>query len=585
MNTASSTTTKTPKPRSIEPEQVQIKPVGTTNTLPTTEDMFLSPRVMDAGTFAKYAEMLKGIIAQASAQGRTLEDFSADAEEMIRRATESGTTLDKRLQAGVRLMKLIDERVDRTETALDQIQESLPSAETIQRRLEEHANSAIDGATARLEDIAKRAEERARAAHEHTERAAARLEALNAQIEQRAEQLETLTRECTQLAQHRTDELTRRAETTAQTLDARVDDALTRAQTRLDSITTQGDALREAATTQIDQLRTIIEPVRQGAERAVTALGMDPKNPRLEDSVLGRIESLVDRGETHIATTERLFRQIDELRNQAEGVKADFGAWLLDAADKVDTLEARRDSLEGPIATAASNLESFTPELETRIEQAVRTIEHLSTQSKALRESIHVATALADKAKSDLTNQSSQMQALLDGALHKLTNRVEEAGTWLGALITQAQQITDHARPESAQPENGQAGTSPDRARPDRTPTNPANTEAIDTLSDRSDALLRNLDAIQSSLESLRTDGDKAPIAFTIQAPRLTHDTAPMNGPISEPIKEPKPESRAASIPQRLHIDSLSFDGASVVHEHTPSTSSTDHDSEQQAAD
>ena len=560
MSSTKTTTTPTSKAsRVVDPEHVQIKPVSATTSLPSAEDMFLSPRVMDAGTFARYAEMLKGIIAQATAQGRTLEDFSADAEEMIRRATESGTTLDKRLQAGVRLMKLIDERVDRTEAALDQIQESLPSAETIQRRLEEHTNSAIDGAAARLEEIATRAEERARAAHEHTERAAARLEALNAQIEQRAEQLDTLTRECTALAQHRTDELARRAEETAQSIDARTEDALARAQARLDSITEQSNTLRDTASAQIDHLRAIIEPVREGAERAVSALGMDPANPRIEDSVLGRIESLVERGETHIATTERLFRQIDELRNQAEAAKADFGAWLLDAADKIDLLETRRETLEGPIATAAANIESFTPELESRIERAMSTIEHLSTQSKTLRESIHIATALADKARSDLTNQSSQMQALLDGALHKLTKRVEEAGAWLGTLITEAREIT-----------SGRVGTSPETDASDAAPS--AAASDLDTLTSRSDALLRDLDQIQSSLESLRDDGSKMPIAFTIEAPSpMTHEHAPL----PEPKPEPKAEAPRA-IPQRLHIDSISFDGAKVVHHHTPSSDDTD---------
>lgn len=585
-------TTTSTLANAADTDNVELKPVAGSKPLPNSEDMFLSPRVMDAGTFARYAEMLKGIIAQATAQGRTLEDFSADAEEMIRRATESGTTLDKRLQAGVRLMKLIDERVDRTEAALDQIQENLPSAESVQRRLEEHANAAIDGATARLESIANRAEERARAAHEHAERAAARLEALNAQIEQRAEQLDTLTRECSALAQHRTDELNRSAdsatlaintcaEEAVTSINARADEAVTsvsdrtketltdletraestlsRIETRLNAVTEQSTTLQQTASAQIEELRAIIAPVREGAERAVSALGMDPNNPKLEDSVLGRIESLVERGETHIAATERLFRQIDELRNQAEAAKADFGAWLLDAADKIDILEERKDTLEGPISTAAANIQSFTPELESRIETAMRTIEHLSTQSKALRESIHIATALADKAKSDLTNQSSQMQALLDGALHKLTQRVEEAGTWLGSLITQAQSL------KSA----GQVGTSPDLVRA-------PSTEALDTLNDRSDALLRDLDQIQSSLESLRQDGDSTPIAFTIDAPT----TESVN--TTEPITEPKPETtRASVLPQRLHIDSLSFDGATKVIEHTP----RDNDSTPESAD
>jgi len=87
----SSAPAKTTTPSAPGSGDVQIKPAATAPSIraPDPEELFLSPRVMDAGAFSRYADALKSIIAQATQQGRTLEDFSVDAEELIRRASDS----------------------------------------------------------------------------------------------------------------------------------------------------------------------------------------------------------------------------------------------------------------------------------------------------------------------------------------------------------------------------------------------------------------------------------------------------------------------------------------------------------------
>jgi len=264
-------------------------------------------------------------------------------------------------------------------------------------------------------------------------------------------------------------------------------------------------------------LEKSIVPVQGAAEQAMRSLGIDPENPRFEDSPLAKIESLVERGESHIAGVDRLLRQLDELRNQAEGVKGEFGMWLLDSATKLDQLEARKDLLEGPIHNAAVRIGEIGPDLEDKLELASNKLEHLSTQSTELKDSINFSSSVADRATDKLVNQTSQLQALLDGSLHRLTQRVEQAGVWLGSLITQAQQ---------------------------------AGRELGAPAGEASAEVLRNVEDLQSKVLQLSNPIDSIPTT--------------------------EPKAQPANIPDRCHIDSISFDGSPVVIEYNDGTQGAD---------
>lgn len=530
MNTQNQTATPT---QTLDMSQTIVEPrsLSSRAALPTGEDMFLSPRVMDGGTFTRYSEMLKSIITQATTQGRTLEDFSADAEEMIRRAGESGTTLDKRLQAGVRMLRMIDERVDRTDEALDKVRDILPSADAMRRQVETLMNEALDNAQTQLDGMVKdaeiralAAEHRARVAMQKTDEKTERLAMLNADLDMRMSAIEQRMNEAQNQSGQTIGLIDRRLVSFQEELNTQIDHVVERANTSTQEIEARVKQASQLTEERIETLGKSIEPVKDAAAQAMKALGIDPENPRFEDSPLAKIESLVERGESHIAGVDRVFRQLNDLRNQAEGVKGEFGMWLLDSATKLDTLEARKDLLAGPIHDAAVRIGEIGPDLEDKIELASNKLEHLCSQSGDLKESINSSSALAERATDKLTNQAAQLQALLDGSLHRLTQRVEQAGVWLGSLITRAEQAGHHLG------------------------GNPQSTSITEAL--------RSVEEVQAKVLELNT-------------PKATVDTA------ESVLADVKPDP-ANAIPARLPIDSISFEGSPVVIKYDQGTQGAD---------
>ncbi|MDF1870338.1 MAG: hypothetical protein P1U30_08110 [Phycisphaerales bacterium] len=561
--TASNPTLKSGKAEII----VEPQPSGTRAAMPTSEDMFLSPRVMDAGTFARYSEMLKSIIAQATSQGRTLEDFSADAEEMIRRAGESSTTLDKRLQAGIRMMRMIDERVDRTDEALDKVRDLLPSADTMRRQAETMMNTVLDSAQIQLDDMVKDAEIRAQAA-EHRARVAMqradeqtkKLDAINADLDMRMSAIEERMREAEEHGGQTIGIIDRRLVSFQENINDQIERVVEQAMMTTATIEERVENASTLTDQRVQSLSESIEPVKAAAEQAMRALGIDPENPRFEDSPLSRIESLVERGESHISGVDRVLRQLSELQNQAEGVKGEFGVWLIDSAEKLDELEARKDLLQGPIHDAAVRIGEISPDLEDKIELASNKLEHLSSQSGELKESINMSSALAEKATDKLTNQASQLQALLDGSLHRLTQRVEQAGVWLGSLITRAEQV---GRDLGADPSASVA-------------------EVLKSVEEVQSKVLelnapstRTAEA-QAEPQAESQTGSQTGSQTTSHSSQLT--TPSTESSAQTEIKHPAGPSPIVSkmIPQRLPIDSISFDGSKVVIEYDDGTQGAD---------
>lgn len=413
-----------------------------------TDEMFLSPRVLDAGAFARYAETLKGIISQASAQGRTLEDFSTDAEAMIKRCNETNESVNKRLQAGIRMLKMIDERAERTDLLLEKVQRALPDAQAMSERIDRVIDERLHASEARIEEVIAKAEQRAQAAErkaheaiERTQEHASELETLGQSIDERLHSL----REAIERSESE-------RESTIGSLQNQVDEARTQINDSIarafDKAKEAGEAISSRAAesmnaieSRVEQMDQAIEPLVEASSRAMRALGMDPENPVFEDSPLARIESLVDRGETQLASLDRVYRQLEDLQSQAENVRGAFGQWLIEAAEQLDSLEDRKERLVGPVQDAAKTILELGPDLDVKLQLASTELSHLQVEQKTLRETIAASSQVANEVTDRMSNQSGQLQALLDGSLHKLSTRVEQAGVWLGTLIQRAETL------------------------------------------------------------------------------------------------------------------------------------------------
>ncbi len=522
-----------------------------------SEEMFLTPRVLDAGAFARYAETLKGIIAQASVQGRTLEDFSTDAEAMIKRCNDASETVNKRLQAGIRMLKMIDERAERTDLLLEKVQRALPDAQAMSERIDRVIDDRLSASEAKINAIIEQAEQRvqqserrAYEAIERTQEHASELETLGQSIEERLGSLRDAIERSEQERTHGTESLQTKLDEVRDQINASIERALHKANDAGESLSGRADQAMSEIESRVERVGATIEPLVEASNKAMMALGMDPERPVFEDSPLARIESLVDRGETQLASLDRVYRQLEDLQSQAESVRSAFGNWLLEAAGQLDTLEARKDHVVGPMQDAAKTILELGPDLEDRLELASTQLTQLQFEQKTLRETISASSSIANEVTDRMSNQSGQLQALLDGSLHKLSTRVEQAGVWLGTLIQRAEALG------SSLPGAGSMEFNPGPA-PVPTPTAPAPTPIPTPTPTEPIA-----EPIQRSPAPIQ-----APTPRPETSAQISDEQAAMERAVLDEIEDIK--NFTIPRPPQLPIDAMSFDGSPSVIEHS----------------
>lgn len=535
-----------------------------------TEEMFLSPRVIDAGAFAKYSDMLKSIIAQANSQGRTLEDFNVDAQAMIKRCESTSEAINKRMQSGLRMIKMIDERAARTDLLLDKVQSAQPNSDAFTTKIDELIEQRLSDTEQRLEQMVsaanarvEAADERARKAIELSDGHALKLAELTTRIEGQLDELDARIENTRRETSKTLEEILDRTNTVSHELNNSLDQVISRSHEAGSNLAAKIDEASLLTDSRIAELNCVIEPLLHASQQAMRTLGMDPDNPVFADSPLARIEHLVERGETQSASLDRVYRQLEDLQSQAEGVKAVFGLWLVDAAGELDVLEARKDTLVGPISEAADKVAELGPDVEHNIELASTKLSHLMIEQKTLRQAIQAASSVADDVTNRMTNESGQLQALLDGSLHKLSTRVEQAGVWLGALIQHAESLA------STLPSAGRMefGSTPNES------TTPPTPERIEESK-----------SVTTSVAPPEPTPEPTPVSAPVQEHPIETTIKPLS--ISEPLRAMNDAVESAIIPTEnkeprivapqppfLPIDAMCFDGSPVVIEHNQNES------------
>lgn len=415
------------------------------------EEVFLTPRVVDHAAFAEYAERLERLIRDAAGEGERLRDAKGDIASTVESTGRAGRDLAKKLEIGSKLLAAIDQRAKQAEAMLARADERLASAQAIESKIDELIAERAGTVEARITESIRVGCERA----EETER---RLQAAE-----------------------------RQARTTAANAAAAVaqlEDRLASIQARAEAVAEQADLARQAMDVKIEEVTRLIdrragvlidkfETMEDLGARVFGALGVDPDAPG--DGARGVVERL-ERAEQASARAERIAAQLEQLSERAEAASDGFADKLESASSKMDELDARHAELVGPLHEAYEDIASSVPLLTETIRGAGAQIEELASMREALRQSIQDSTTLAGEAREQLQNRADQLKALLDGSLHRLSSRVEEAGAWLGGLIQRAEQTgaaldaqrtqaEASAPPETTTPPAGDAGVrAPERA-------------------------------------------------------------------------------------------------------------------------
>lgn len=83
------------------------------------DPIFLSPRVVDATAFERFASALRALVGQATEHERTLDAEVSKSEGVLRRLTEAAPAVESRLSAATGALRSLDDRLADVRTALD----------------------------------------------------------------------------------------------------------------------------------------------------------------------------------------------------------------------------------------------------------------------------------------------------------------------------------------------------------------------------------------------------------------------------------------------------------------------------------
>ena len=84
-----------------------------------TEQVFLSPRVVDKNAFDAFSAALRNLMDSAVRAGQTLETSMAKAEDIARRLSETAPQLDARIESLAARLSSIETRLDQATGRLD----------------------------------------------------------------------------------------------------------------------------------------------------------------------------------------------------------------------------------------------------------------------------------------------------------------------------------------------------------------------------------------------------------------------------------------------------------------------------------
>jgi hypothetical protein len=249
------------------------------------ERVFLTPRVVDARSFAEYSSALKDLIRDASGQGRTLQTASVEVKTLQERVSSSIQELQKKLEISARLVPTIDQRVARAETALDAATKLLAADETAvlgrtRSELERLTRDAVAAAEARLAKAADAASARleqlvAGAATVLTTKADALAAALDARSQSLAAMHAEALSELQSASERCLNEIASTHRAAAAGLDARAAEVAGESAGALDVIRSTSASERGAVAADLAAARAAFDEARDAAEARIRdVLGM-----------------------------------------------------------------------------------------------------------------------------------------------------------------------------------------------------------------------------------------------------------------------------------------------------------------------
>ena len=388
---------------------------------PVHQEIFITPRVLDAGAFDEYTKSLQALIRDLDERSERLSSTSADTDKLAKILRQAALQLRDRAAAGTLLADRLETQTAKADTIIrgmastfgDETQLTKLAETVIARKRESFAQSvghALAGVDANLEA----AEKKALAAQARAAEAESRFDAMTLRFD---------------ALNDRADAIEARASQAIQDAEARADRAAENALQAIEQLRLLADDVQRSASEDTESMERRLGPMRDMLENSRNILG-SAENP-------GTLENALRRAEEYRTALESL----DAATRANISAASRAGTEIVDAvnaaAESLASLETRRHQISTAIEHDIETLGSELSPIGHATAAMSRDIDKLVEKTRSLNAEIGRADRGpgADGSDDDrIDSLKQQAEAITTNALRQ----VEEAAEWLAALAAQA---------------------------------------------------------------------------------------------------------------------------------------------------
>jgi chromosome segregation ATPase len=324
------------------------------------ENMFLSPRVVDAGTFEELAGALRTLVTKASDQSATLGSAVTRTEVVVKQLGQVGPAVESKLTAAAAATKALSSRQAELEALLSRAE----------RRAEQAERAATDLETR----VARSLDERAAVAEA---RLASLLSEGLGRIEAAAARASTIVGDAVAASEHAIDAARSRLEAAIEDWRSRLDPLHERAELHAASIEAR---LTRAETRIAPFLGAGVKSLSVLCAKAAAMLGREPGTTA--PSAEGSLTDLVQRAERAREAVDFAVGQLGAVREQAERARTLLGQEIVSSAETVETFAARQDAIRQAMESTMSACERARQELEAHANLHLSVIERAAAAAR-----------------------------------------------------------------------------------------------------------------------------------------------------------------------------------------------------------
>lgn len=405
----------------IAPGMTESKAQPSRAHTPVHQEIFITPRVLDAGAFDEYTKSLQTLIQDLDARSERLSSTSADTDKLAKVLRQAALQLRARAEAGTQLADRLESQTKKADTIIrgmastfgDEAQLTKLAESVIAQKRESFAQS-VERALAGVDANLEAAEKKALAAQARAAEAESRFDALTLRFDALTE---------------RADAIEAGAGQAIQDAESRADRAAENALQAIEQLRVLADAVQRSANEDTESMERRLGPLRDLLDNSRSILG-SAERP-------GSLNHAIDRAEEQRAALENLHTENRATISAATQAGTEIVDAVNAAAESLASLEARRKQISTAIENDIETLGAELSPIGHATAAMGRDIDKLVEKTRSLNTEI-MNTGREPGPDSPDNDRLDSLRQQAESITHDALRQVEEAAEWLAALAAQA---------------------------------------------------------------------------------------------------------------------------------------------------